>query len=62
MACDGEESVAEHEWTVLSNRERDLFLRLMDSQPQPSTTLAEAAENYQKQRSGCAGLLTNSMS
>lgn len=44
--------VAEHERTVLSNRDRDLFLKLLDAPPRPNKALRKAAEDYRKQRAG----------
>lgn len=40
--------VAEHQRTVLSNRDRDLFLKLLDAPPQPTKALRKAAAQYRK--------------
>ncbi len=41
--------VAEQQRSVLSNRDRDLFLMLLDAPPKPNKALRRAAEAY-KQR------------
>ncbi len=40
--------VAEHQRTVLSNRDRDLFLKLLDTPPKPNESLRKAAEVYKE--------------
>ena len=40
--------VADHERTELSNRDRELFLKLLDSPPKPNTALKHAAVRYRK--------------
>ncbi len=40
--------LAEHRRTVLSNRDRDLFLKLLDTPPQPNKALRKAATAYRK--------------
>ena len=42
--------VAAHERTVLSNRDRDLFLKLLDAPPAPNKALKRAASRYQRQK------------
>lgn len=42
--------VAAHERTVLSNRDRDLFLKLLDAPPAPNKALKRAAARYQRQK------------
>ena len=41
--------VAEQQRTALSNRDRDLFLKLLDAPPQPNKALQDAAARYRKQ-------------
>ncbi|MBI2431855.1 MAG: DUF1778 domain-containing protein [Candidatus Hydrogenedentes bacterium] len=41
--------VAEHQRTVLSDRDRDLFLKLLDAPPKPNKALRKAAEKYRRQ-------------
>lgn len=40
--------VAEHQQAVLGNRDRDLFLRLLDAPPKPNAALRKAAARYRK--------------
>ena len=42
--------VAEHARRDLSDRDRDLFLRLLDNPPTPNAALRGAAETYGKRR------------
>lgn len=45
-----DEVVAQHEQTVLSDRDRDLFLALLENPPAPNAALLEAIEDYKKGR------------
>jgi uncharacterized protein (DUF1778 family) len=38
--------VAEHQQTVLTDRDRDAFLKLLDAPPKPNKALRKAAERY----------------
>lgn len=40
--------VAEHTRTSLSDRDRDLFLKLLDAPPAPNKALRKAAADYRK--------------
>jgi uncharacterized protein (DUF1778 family) len=40
--------MAEYEQTVLSDRDRDTFLRLLDAPPKPNRALKKAAGEYRK--------------
>ena len=44
--------LAEHQRTVLSNRDRDLFLKLLDTPPKPNEALRTAAERCRKRLNG----------
>jgi uncharacterized protein (DUF1778 family) len=43
-----EETVAESERTRLTARDRDLFLNMLDSTPEPNEALRRAADRYRK--------------
>lgn len=47
-----EKVVATHERTILSNRDRDLFLKLLDAPPKANSTLKRAAAKYRKRTAG----------
>ena len=40
--------VQQHQRTVLSDRDRDLFLKMLDTPPKPNKVLKKAAERYKK--------------
>ena len=40
--------VAEHARAALSDRDRDLFLQLLDNEPAPNRALRKAAKSYRK--------------
>ncbi len=40
--------VQEHTTTVLSNRDRDIFLAMLDADAQPNAALSRAAEKFKK--------------
>jgi uncharacterized protein (DUF1778 family) len=42
------EVVHQHNLTVLSNRDRDIFLALLDAPPPPNRALKQAAKRYRK--------------
>lgn len=42
------EVLANHNVTTLSDRDRDIFLQLLDNPPAPSPALAQAAADYQR--------------
>ncbi|NUM53135.1 MAG: DUF1778 domain-containing protein [Candidatus Hydrogenedentes bacterium] len=42
--------VAEHAQVVLSDRDRDLFLKLLDAPPRPNKALRDAVKSHQKRR------------
>lgn len=42
--------VSEHSHTVLSDRDRDLFLKLLDDPPEPNAALKNAAMSYHQKR------------
>jgi uncharacterized protein (DUF1778 family) len=44
--------LAEHQRTVLSDRDRDLFLKLLDAPPTPNGALRNATENYRERSKG----------
>jgi uncharacterized protein (DUF1778 family) len=44
------EVLAEHQHTQLSNRDRELFLRLIDDDARPNDALRRAAARYRKHR------------
>lgn len=44
--------VDSHERTTLSDRDRDLFVRLLDAPPEPNKALRNAAADYRKRRAG----------
>jgi len=46
------EVISAHERAVLSNRDRDLFLNLLDNPPKPNNALKSAARRYQKRQAG----------
>jgi uncharacterized protein (DUF1778 family) len=47
-----EKVVAAHERTVLSDRDRDLFLKLLDAPPKPNKALKTAAMRHRKRQAG----------
>jgi uncharacterized protein (DUF1778 family) len=47
-----EQVVAENTRTVLSNRDRDMFLKLLDTPPTPNKALKKAVTRYQKRQVG----------
>jgi len=47
-----EKVVAAHERSVLSDRDRDMFLKLLDSSPKPNKALKGAAARYGKRKTG----------
>jgi len=44
--------VAEHEQCILSDRDRDLFLELLDAPPKPNKSLKTAVRRYNKRAAG----------
>jgi uncharacterized protein (DUF1778 family) len=40
----------EHQVTVLSDRDRDLFLSMLDNPPEPNEALRKAARTYRRHR------------
>lgn len=50
LTAAADNAVAEHSRTVLSDRDRDLFLKLLDDPPEPNAALRKAAKSYRKQR------------
>jgi uncharacterized protein (DUF1778 family) len=47
-----EKVVAAHERTVLSDQDRNLFLKLLDAPPEPNSALKSAAKRYRKRKAG----------
>jgi uncharacterized protein (DUF1778 family) len=47
-----QEVVRQHTMTVLSNRDRDIFLKTLDSDEKPNAVLRKAARQYKKWRFG----------
>ena len=43
-----DEEIAAHERLVLSDRDRDLFLKLIANPPEPSASLVKAAKRFKK--------------
>ena len=43
-----DEEIAAHERLVLSDRDRDLFLKLISNPPEPSEKLVKAAKRFKK--------------
>jgi uncharacterized protein (DUF1778 family) len=48
LVRESEEVLARHGATVLSERDRDLFLELLDNPPDPSPDLRETLSNYER--------------
>jgi len=50
LVRDARRALREEEVTVLSDRDRDLFLSLLESPPKPNEALKRAAKRYRRQR------------
>lgn len=49
LSEESDKVLSEHAQVQLSNRDRDLFLRALDSPPKPNKALRAAAAKYKKQ-------------
>jgi len=52
LVRDARKVVQEHEVTTLSDRDRDLFLALLDNPPEPNDALRRAAARYREMITG----------
>ena len=48
LANSADEVLEQHQTRKLSNRDRDLFLDMLDNPPMPNGALRKAAKNYKK--------------
>jgi uncharacterized protein (DUF1778 family) len=48
LAVEADKIIADHQQAVLSDRDRDHFLRLLDAPRKPNAALKKAAERYRK--------------
>ena len=49
LANSADEVLEQHQSRKLSNRDRDLFLAMLDNPPEPNEALRKAVRNYKKQ-------------
>lgn len=49
VVAEAEKIIQRHQVTVLTDRDRDLFLQLLDDPPNPNRALKKAAKRYKKQ-------------
>ncbi len=50
LVRDAQEVLREQEVTVLSNRDREIFLSVLESASEPNEALKKAAKSYRRQR------------
>lgn len=48
LAGAAEEVLEKHQKRVLSNRDRDIFLKMLENPPEPNRALLEAVKEYKK--------------
>lgn len=50
LANSAEEAIHRHQTRILSNRDRDIFLEMLDNPPAPNHALKKAAKRYMESR------------